>query len=253
MKPTLVEIVKDIMSFLSSDEIESIWDSTESEQVLGIVRYCYNFLMTEREWEHQKSGLVTSPYGTLYPTHCKIEDNVHKVNFVKYNVKKAYEDRDQYRPVQFKDVDSFLRYTNGRNSLSDNIQSITDFSGIQFLIKTDADPSYYTSFDDKFIVFDSYDSTSSDTIMSSRIQGSVYLKREWRDEDNFVPDMPEEFFPLLITTATRMAMINLKQTDNPLLAINERRSRGSMAVKGWTVADRKAYPNYGRCGPKGRN
>ena len=50
MKYTLLEIVQEILSDMDSDEVNSIDDTVESQQVASIVRSAYMAIMSNRNW-----------------------------------------------------------------------------------------------------------------------------------------------------------------------------------------------------------
>lgn len=246
MKLTLLEMVKDVLSSIESDEVDTITETPESEQVLDIIKSAYFTLMSEKDWQHQRKGLIVAPFGTAKPTHVKLPDNIKEVVFINYDKRRTISGDHAYSSVKFIHTDDFLRITNSRKSSASNVSVVQDFSGTKFMIRTDTPPTYFTSFDDKYIVFDSYNTEVEDTIMSSKIQAEAYFTPEWVDEDDFIPDMPASMFPMLVTTAKRQAFINAKQTDNPLYAQQETRNRASMSAKGWNVADKREKFGYGR-------
>ena len=52
MKYTLLAIVQEILSDMDSDEVNSIDDTVESQQVASIVRSAYMAIMSNRNWAH---------------------------------------------------------------------------------------------------------------------------------------------------------------------------------------------------------
>lgn len=250
MKKTLLEIVKSILLVTESDEVDSIFDSPESLIVVEIVKSTYEDLMSDRDWKHQRYNISVSPYGVDKPTHVKLPDDIKEVVFLNYDKRKAEDDKLQYDSVKYLEPDAFLRVLNSRDSTAENIKTVSDFSGMKLLIRNDQPPTYYTSFDEKWLVFDSYNMEVEDTIVASKFQGEGYFFKEWQSEDDFIPDMPAEMFALLESTAKREAYVVLKQSDNPVYATRERRQRRAMSVREWTVSPGKLYPDYGRKGRK---
>lgn len=249
MRYSLLQIVKDVLSSIDSDEVEDIAENTEAIQVTEIIRSSYFALMSEKNWRHQKKGLFdVAPFGVSKPTHVRLPDNVKEVLYVNYDKRRNEEDPFAFAPVKYLHSDDFIRFTNGRRSTDEAVHLITDFSGIQFMIRDDSPPTHYTSFDDKYLVFDSFNKEMEDTVVGHKIQGEGYFLPVWLDDNDFIPDLPSEMFQMLINTAKRTASINLKQSDNPQFASAERRQRGAMSNKGWRVSDIEMYPNYGRRG-----
>ena len=95
------------------------------------------------------------------------------------------------------------------------------------------DPSYWTSYDDKFIIFDSYNSTAESTLSQSKTNVYAAIEPTWTHVDSFVPDIPEKFFPTLIAEAKAQAFVNLKQQANTREEVKARRGRMAMRNEAW--------------------
>jgi len=55
MKYTLLELVQNILSSMDSDEVNSIVDTVEAQQVVAIVKTVYNDILTRGELNVQKT------------------------------------------------------------------------------------------------------------------------------------------------------------------------------------------------------
>jgi len=251
MKMSLIEIVQDILNDMDSDEVNSIDDTQESAQVAQIVKSTYFAIISNRNWPHLKKGIsLEAPGTTATPTHMKLSDNVKELSFINYNKSKNGETRKKYQAVSWVEPDDFLRTTNRRNSDEANIDIITDNSGIELLIRNDQAPTYYTSFNDTHIVFDSYDSEVDDTLQESKVQAQGYVNPTWLSEDDFIPDLPEEAFTLLLEEAKSRASLKLKQTQDVKAEQEAGRQNRWLSRKSWRVEGGIQYPNYGRKGGK---
>lgn len=247
MKMSLIEIVQDILNDLDSDEVNSIDDTQESAQVAQIVKSTYFALISNRNWPHLKKGISLEASGTTAtPTHMKLSDNVKELSFINYNKARDGETRKKYQSVSWVEPDDFLRATNRRNSDEANIDIITDPSGIELLIRNDQAPTYYTSFNDTHVVFDSYDSSVDDTLQESKVQAQGYVNPIWLPEDDFIPDLPEEAFTLLLEEAKSRASLKLKQTQDVKAEQEAGRQNRWLSRKDWRVHGGIQYPDYGR-------
>jgi len=251
MKMTLLELVQDILSDMDSDEVNSISDTAESEQVAQIVKSTFYAQMNTRNWPHTRKliKLVASGDDSL-PTHTKLADAVKELVSVRYNCVRAGETKRSYKDIKYKDPDDFLRITNRRNSDEANVDIIVDPTGVELLIVNNQAPTYLTSFDDVTIVFDSYDSAVDDTIQNSKIQAMGYVIPEWSTEDDFIPDLPDEAFTALLEEAKSRAFFKLKQTADSKAEQEAGRQNRWLSRKAWRVAGGVKYPSYGR---KGKN
>src|SRR3990167_10644193 len=100
MRRTLLEMVQEILSDLNSDEINSIGDTIESEQVALILKAAYEDIIENRDIPSlntlfQLEGLSN----TLKPTHFEYPDNIQLIHWLKYD----YEvDSDiSYQPLTY--------------------------------------------------------------------------------------------------------------------------------------------------------
>jgi hypothetical protein len=251
MKRDLLDMVQEILSDIDSDEVESIDDTVESEQVVSILKSTYYAMMSNRDWPHLRRSIQISSLGdTAKPTHMKIQDGVKELCFLKYNKEKDGATKKDYSDVTYLQPDHFLHKTNQWDSSASDVTVVVDGGGIEVLVKNDTAPTYYTSFDDEYVVFDSYDSAVDTTLQESKIQAMAYVMPAWTSSDTFIPDLPENAFTALVEEAKSKAALRLAQKadekaeqeagrQNRWLARNARRINGGIQ-----------YPNYGRKGRK---
>jgi len=247
MKMTLLEYVQDILNDMDSDEVNSIQDTVESEQVAQIVKSTFYAMMSDRNWPHTKKTIILDASGeSAKPTHMKLPDNVKELISVHYNCAKDGETRRRYRDMRWMETDTYLRKQNGLNTDSAEVDIILDYSGVELAIRSNSAPTGYTSFDDKHLVFDSYDSEVDDTLKSSKIQALAYVTPDWTHEDTFIPDLPEEAVTALLEAAKGRAMFKLKQMVDITASREEQKQNRWLSRKSWRVNGGIRYPNYGR-------
>lgn len=251
-KMTLLELTQDILSDMDSDEVNSIDDTFESQQVAQIVKSTYIAMMSNRNWPHQLKLLSLDASGdNALPTHVTVKESIKEMVSVNYNKAKQGETRRQYQPVKWIEPDDFLRHTNRRNSDEDNIDIIVDPSGVELLIRNDLAPTYFTTFNDDVLVFDAYDSEVDDTIQESKIQARAYVMPNWTHLDDAIPDLPDEAFTALLEEAKSRAMFKLKQMADSKAEQESRRQQTWLSRKAWRVAGGIKYADYGRKTGKG--
>lgn len=252
MKMTLLEIVQDILNDLESDEVNSIDDTAEAAQVAQIVKSCYMEWMSNREWSHLKRLIPLSHSGTPEkPTHILLPENIKELTYFAYESTRV-EGTDEYsmNEVRYLYPDEFLRRVNSRGLHTQNVQTVTDFSGTKFVVRTNAAPSVWTSFDDKYLVCDSYDSSLDDALKASKIQAMAVVMPKWVHEDDAVPDLPAEAFAGLLAEAKSTAFFSLKQMVNEKAEQKAARQQRWLSRKNGRTGNKQRYPNYGRRSPK---
>jgi len=249
---TYIEIVREIMSDMISDDVDSITDTEESEQVARIVRSTYYEMIGRRNWPHLKRfSQINAVSDTEKPTHFKLPENIKELLFVHYDTASLSSSDEEYKVMKWIDPDAFLRKTNQNKSSASTSQVVTDYSGARFIIRNDKMPTYYTSFDDKYIVMDSFDSSVNSTLITDKTQCSFYETPVWKMEDDFVPDLPIEAFPGFLAECKSVAFVTLLQVANEKEEQKARRQNSWMSRKAWVANGGIKYPNYGR--RRGRN
>lgn len=250
-KLTLLEIVQDILSDMDSDTVNSITDSAESLQVAQIVKTTFFEIITEGEWPHL-GGLfqITASADNTHPTSMILPDNVRYVEWLKYNKKKDIADRDVYSSVAYLEPEEFLTLLNQRDSTSASVTPVVNSNAVTLFILNDTAPTYYTSFDNDTIVFDSFDLSLEDTLQVSKIQCYGYREPTFSVTDTFIPDLPSKAFPYLLAEAKSVSFNVLKQAANPKEEQRSTRQRRRLSQDRWRLEGGISYPNYGRRGKK---
>mgnify|MGYP000392132276 CR=1 FL=1 len=253
MKKTLLKLVQNVLSDLDSDEVNSIDDTVESQQVADIVRQVYEDMISNRNWSHLSRLVQFNPSTTTdKPSHLKVPENIKEVEFIKYDVRCKEDDDFRYETVHYMYPDEFLNHINSRRSSDDTVDIINNGDGTKLMIKNDQPPQYWTSFDDQYVVFDSYNKNIESTIQNTKMQSKAFITPTWTHRDDFVPDLPVEAFSKLQNEAKSVAFLVLKQMVNEKAEMNSQKQSRWLARKNWTTEGGVRYPDYGRRSGRGR-
>ncbi len=247
-KLTLLELTTDILNDMDSDEVNSITDTIEAAQVAQIIKTTYfSIIENGRDWPHLKQLFQLDSSGTSSkPVYMDLPENVQEVEWVKYNVRTTTDTKDRYIPIKYKTPEDFLTLVEARASDADNVVVVADDSGASLNILDDTPPTYYTSFNDVDLVFDSYDAAVNSTLVNTKSQCFGKRTPVFTIDDNFVPDLPGHMFPYLLSEAKSTAFIVLKQTTNPKAEQISVTHRRRMSQDAWRIKKGITYPNYGR-------
>lgn len=252
MKMTLLEIVQDILNDMDSDEVNSIDDTVESQQVAQIVKTCYFEIIGNRNWPHLQQLVQLEHIGDLTkPNYLVLPENLKELSEFKYEKQKHDDTKFILQDVKYLYPDQFLRMVQSRNSDYDTIDTVIDFSGSKLLVINNFAPTYWTSFDDTHLVTDSYDSSLDDTLKKSKTQALAYINPTWERLDESIPNLPIEAFPALLAEAKSTAFLVLKQVANEKAEQKAGRQERWLARKAWRAAGGVRYPDYGRAGRTG--
>jgi len=232
-KLTLLDMVQNILSAMESDQVNSIDDTVESIQVAEFVRESFYDLMTQREWPFLRAkGTLVGLGDTTKPTHMRLPETVNKLYWIKYNGKEVI----WMEPKDFDDM------------IEARVESagVVDANGYV----VNADPVYWTSYDDSTIVFDGYNSSVDSTLQTSKSSAYMLNTAIWIHDDTFVPSMPEKFFPTLLAEAKSTCFVNLKQQANRREERRAQRGRVELRNGVWRneagEAKYNGKVNYGR-------
>lgn len=249
MKYTLLEVVADVLNDMDADFVNSINDTVEAQQVAQIAKTCFNEMISNREWPHLRQLSQLEASGSLAkPTHMRLPSGVKKLEWVKYDKRKENETRIRFSDIEYLYPDEFLEITNNRNSDNDNVKEVVDFSGITILVFDNAAPTYWTSFDDEWVVFDSYNAAIDDTLKKSKTQVYLIREPEWVMLDEAIPDLPEEAFAAYIEEVKSTAFLALKQMINQKAEMKAARQNRWLSRKAWKAHGGVRYENFGRKG-----
>ena len=210
-KKTCLQLVQEMLSAIGSDEVEAIDDTTEARQAYDQLQIAYDELISSRQWDFRRQSFQFEAYTrAAQPTRFKIPDNISEIFYVKYDKKEIL----YINPAEFQYL------SDGRDSTSLDVVSFV-YDGAPLQVLNNHAPSYWTSFDDEVIFFDSYDSSVDTGGWMTATKCFGYGLKDgcnWPDSsvaDDTYPDLPEKFFPLLRAMARERAFFYLKQMDTP--------------------------------------
>ena len=247
MKYSLLDIVQDILNDIDSDEVNTIDDTVEALQVAQIVKSTYFAMMSNRNWAHLRKSIQLIPTTNLsQPTHMYVKDDIKELDFINYDTRDSASTRAKWVKMKWLDPEDFLKVVNSYNELNDNVEVVHDDSGLDIAIMNDRHPTLYTSFDDKTLVFNAYDSDRESNLQSTYVQSMAYVLPKWNSADDFVPDLPEEAFIALIEEAKSRASLKLRQVADQKAEQEATRQQRWLSRKNRRVAGGIKYPNYGR-------
>lgn len=244
IKKTLLQIVQEILNDMDSEDVNSISDTLEAQQVASIVETTfYNLIATRDIPEHQELLKLTSLSDTSYPTHFQYPDNLRRVDGLWYDT--SDDASFEYTKIAWCEPEEFLRKTDG---LSSNYDSVTDKNGGTTLrIQNDEMPTFYTSFDDDYVIFNSYDSSIETNLQQSKIRGlGVVFPVFNKNSDSYVPDIDGVMFPYLINESKSVAMDLLKAGTVPKIEQAAKRQKSYVQNDRYKTQRPNNWSNYGR-------
>jgi hypothetical protein len=178
-----------------------------------------------------------------------LAEEVISVEWVKYDIRKNVGDPIRYRDINYKCPEDFLVYVMERDASKSNMQTVIDYNGTPLIIQTDVAPTYYTSFDDERLVFDSFDQNVDSTLQHSKTQVFGYAEPVFLLQDDFVPDLPAKVFPYFVNESKSIAFLKIKEVFSQKDEQHATRQKGWLSREKHRVGGGVKYPNYGRKRP----
>jgi hypothetical protein len=244
IKKTLLQIVKDILTVLDSDDVNSLADSLEASAVAEVVESTYYDIISMRSLpEHKSFVQLVSASDNDFPTHFTYPSNSNSIEKIWYDT--SDDETFEYTEVTYLEPLEFIEKS---DRVNENYILVDDkAAGTKIRVRNNKQPKYYTSFDDDNIVMDSYDATVNSTLTSakSRAFGLIYPAFD-RYTDTFVPDLDADKFPYLISEAKSRAMDIYKGGASNKVEQAARRNKSATRNKSYKTTQRENWNDYGR-------
>lgn len=247
MKKTLLELVQSILAKIESDNVNSISDTDESDLVTTLVIDTY--------WDMIADNVIPDNYevfrftgiaDSTRPTHLLMPADVSEVCTFKYNKSEDGTTTD-YRDVHWKDPRDFLDHVMRRNSEDANVLGVTTLdNSVPLLVYSNKHPTYFTSFDNEYVVCDSYDSTVDTTLQTSKTLAYGEIIPTVTRSDSFQFDMDQKYFPMLLSECITRASFSMKGLADPIMDRQARRHRYMKNAEKYKLSGPKRGRQYGR-------
>lgn len=242
MKRTLLSMVQSILSDMDSEDVNGISDSIEAQQVASVIEDTYFNLVSARDIpEHNQLLKLTALSDINHPTHFSYPVNTKMIESVYYNTAdtgSTYVEIPYLAPLDF---------ITRMDETSSNAQKVLDKSGgTDLFVLNNVQPTYYTSFDDNFMVFNSYDKAIETSLQSSktRAYGSVYPS--FTISDTFEPDLDDNMLPYLLAEAKSTCFSLFKSGSDPKIEQSARRLKSYVQNDMHKTKKANKRPNYGK-------
>ena len=230
---TVLDYVQRALSIVDGNEIESITDGVEAEQVFLLLKNVYDEILDSFNWPHLNEFQQLSATGVAHVM--SLPDDCVGFNWVRYNKK----------PVTFIEPYAMQEILDSR----DTTLSTVDDNGVL----NDRDPRYWTTINDDDIVFDSYDTS---------LQSSLSLIESIRKPTDLAadtdhPDIPERMEYTLRNMLFAEVLRILKGDESRAATYDKKADEGIAGLKRWAKRHNRTTTwfgqTYGRRGGSGRS
>ena len=248
MKRTVLKMVQDVLSAMDSDEVNSIGDTVEAQQVATIIENCYNDITTDVEFPDDYSILQLDPsLSADQPVVMYIPQAFESIEWIKYNKQTSGPtgsssssqwvspdgvtihfgqdeatfassgstggNYQQFKDILFLPRESFLFQTQSLDNSQSNVTTYT-VDGVPFLCRNDKAPDYWTVLSNRTILFDSYNNEEDTTLQTVKTMCYGKKARSFVMLDDWQIPLDDKYTSYLFNEAKATAFAELKQITN---------------------------------------
>lgn len=216
-KMTLLEMTQNILSSMNSDEVNSITDTVESQQVAMEIETTYLDLYSNRDIP-EFEGIITLdwPGDTDFPNALQVPAEDIRIKWIKYlNYRTT---QPTYDMVHYLDPEEFIkRIVEPGPSDFSTYTTVPLIAGspTMYTIPTNRGPSYYTIFNDNnILIFDAFDAEQESHLTGANSLAWGISNLSFQMADDYIPPIPANLFPHLLAEAKSACFINIKEIAN---------------------------------------
>ena len=242
MRTTLLSMVQSILSDMDSEDVNSISDTVEAQQIASVIQDTYFNLISAREIpEHKQMLQLTSLSDSQKPTHFRYPNNTKEIEVLFYNTATS---GSTYTQVYFLEPIDFL---NRVDETATNVLQVETVAGeVPVFVYTDRMPKYYTSFDDDNIIMDAYNSSIESTLQTSKSRAYGTIYPTFSITDDFEPDLDDTMLPYLLAEAKSTCFSLFKSGSDPKVEQAARRLKSYVQNDMYKTRRENKRPKYGR-------
>lgn len=242
-KYTYLEMVQFILSSMDSDEVDTITETIESQQVADIIQETYEELLDRRDWEFLKHRprQLDLP-ASASNVQLDIPSDVIHVENVWY----TDHDTSKFVRIPYMSPQDFMNQHQNLDTTQSDIESAIVANSVTIAVHNDRVPTLWTSFDEKTLIFNAFDSGTETNLTAAFSKILAEVRPTVTQADATVLDMPLRMFSLLLHEAKSTCWLQLKQEANPKSEQIARRQYIKLReLERQTVKDLE-IENYGR-------
>src|SRR5882757_6647701 len=175
-KLSLLDIVQKILASIEGDEVNSISDTTESLAIAGFVEESYREIVSGLNLPETFTLFELQPSNDINkPTLMYLPETIQNLIWMKYDKRLEDDFPPNFQEVKFLNLETFAQnmYNLGNDKTIPAPSDIgtyeheTGHGSVTIFYRNDRAPKNFTTFDDHTLIFDSYDSSMSNTLVGN--------------------------------------------------------------------------------------
>lgn len=249
MKRTLLQVVQEYLDATSGFYVDSIFDTDESQQVAKIAERVYygmiqdfpDILFTMKESTLEGLSDLTRPnYMLLDERAIKVQHSRIWYDTSKDSSKINFKELEYLPPLKF------MELTSKRST--QNTLIVEGFDESKMAVETKQFPKYFTSFDNKYVVFDAYHSDYDTTLQGSKTKLVVSVEEPFLQKDDFVIPVPAHLSETYLDLFLDEALTLVYQQPIGKISQRARARKIKLQQANRTLGQSEGKKSYGRKG-----
>ena len=225
---TLLEVVQEVGRSIGSDEITTLGESVEVEDIESIVIQVLEDIVNRREWTWRQNQVRRgTPVGGTEVTSLELPDDCDTLQVLRYRNSTNATTNRSYEEVKYIYPEDFLELCEQQAAGNPGTDTVL-IGGAEIFVRNNKPPQFYTSFKQGVVMMDSYDSAvdpTGVTTANSLLTCVVGIDTSGASGNpNYVPDMPTRFFPMWLQESQAVASQQLRQMANDRAERESRRT-----------------------------
>jgi hypothetical protein len=217
---TLLDVVQRYLNSTGGFFVNSIGDTEEAEQVAFIAQEVYERLVEDLPYRQfkRKWGQLGSVGDADYPNYLLIPDGIQRISEseIYYNIAIDEDTATiDWARMEYLEPLEFLNRINRNSDIDTAAQIVKDFNNIEYVITNGRHPTYCTSFDGKYLVFDAYLRQQETTLHAANTQIVYFEPEQFILNDNFVIPLPPDMMQGYIDMVKAEVSETLRQESLP--------------------------------------
>lgn len=260
MQRTLLMVVQEYLDSTSGFYVNSIHETDEALQVAKIAERVY-YRMVQQYPDllfTMKDTNLDAVSDSARPNYLLIPKDVQDIQQSKiyYNVAEGSTSTLKYKELIYMPPVEFADYTGKRDDSSANAIVVEGFDSNKMVVIDNQWPTYFTSFDNTYVVFDSYHKDYDSTLQASKTRIVATEQAIFLQEDDFIIPIPETLSETYLDMFLDEAMNLIYQQPNAMLSQRARAARIRLQQDNRKLGQSRGKKSYGRAGityrkPKG--
>lgn len=188
---------------MNSFQVNSISDTEEALQVASIIEDKYYSMLETMDWPVDSNYLpLVASNVNAGPTTLSIPAEVDKIDHLRYDGVS----------LDYIDPELFLqRALDPANADNEDMILVQFGPDIQGYVLKNKNPEYFTTFDDKLIVCDSYDADTEDKLVTSKSLASVFKHQVITIDDSTPIPITKKMEPYFLAEVKAACFKKIKQ------------------------------------------